>query len=142
MNKFRKIISIYITITLIITSIQVFATKADTVDEIFVTGGVKYKITSIEKKEVVVVGGQDSNTKQLYIPGKIKNGGIEYNVRQIADNAFKNCNELEEVSLPDTIETIGANAFQNDKKLTGLKLPKNIKTMGYGAFGECTGCIL
>ena len=46
MNKFRKIISIYITITLIITSIQVFATKADTVDEIFVTGGVKYKITS------------------------------------------------------------------------------------------------
>lgn len=139
MNKFRKIISIYITITLIITSIQVFATKADTVDEIFVTGGVKYKITSIEKKEVVVVGGQDSNTKQLYIPGEIKNGGSEYNVRQIADNAFKNCNELEEVSLPDTIETIGANAFQNDKKLTGLKLPKNIKTMGYGAFGECTG---
>lgn len=139
MNKFRKIISIYITITLIITSIQVFATKADTVDEIFVTGGVKYKITSIEKKEVVVVGGQDSNTKQLYIPGEIKNGGSEYNVRQIADNAFKNCNELEEVSLPDTMETIGANAFQNDKKLTGLKLPKNIKTMGYGAFGECTG---
>lgn len=46
---------------------------------------------------------------------------------------------MEEVSLPDTIETIGANAFQNDKKLTGLKLPKNIKTMGYGAFGECTG---
>lgn len=139
MNKFRKIISIYITITLIITSIQVFATKADTVDEIFVAGGVKYKITSIEKKEVVVVGGQDSNTKQLYIPGKIKNGGIEYNVRQIADNAFKNCNELEEVSLPDTIETIGVNAFQNDQKITGLKLPKNIKTMGYGAFGECTG---
>ena len=57
----------------------------------------------------------------------------------IADNAFKNCNELEEVSLPDTIETIGVNAFQNDQKITGLKLPKNIKTMGYGAFGECTG---
>ena len=53
MNKFRKIISIYITITLIITSIQVFATKADTVDEIFVTGGVKYKITSITKPDVV-----------------------------------------------------------------------------------------
>lgn len=67
MNKFRKIISIYITITLIITSIQVFATKADTVDEIFVAGGVKYKITSIEKKEVVVVGGQDSNTKQSQV---------------------------------------------------------------------------
>ena len=65
MNKFRKIISIYITITLIITSIQVFATKADTVDEIFVTGGVKYKITSIEKKEVVVVGGQDSKYKTV-----------------------------------------------------------------------------
>ena len=56
MNKVRKRISIYITITLIITSIQVFATKADTVDEICVAGGVKYKNTSIEKKEVVVVG--------------------------------------------------------------------------------------
>ena len=49
MNKFRKIISIYITITLIITSIQVFATKAHTVDEIYVTRGVKNKNTSIEK---------------------------------------------------------------------------------------------
>lgn len=50
MNKFRKIISIYITITLIITSIQVFATKADTVDEIFVTVESSIRLLQLRKK--------------------------------------------------------------------------------------------
>ena len=139
MMKVKKVISIIIAITLIITNIQVSNTSADTVNEIFVIGGVQYKITSIEKKEAIVVGGQDVNIKWLYVPNTINKDGIEYNVKQIGDSAFKNCMELEEVSLPDELERIGANAFQNDSKITEIKLPENLKKAGQGAFGECSG---
>lgn len=63
----------------------------------------------------------------------------EHILTDIPDSTFNGCMELEDIILPDTIETIGQNAF-NNAPLTNLhKLPTSLKTIGSSAFRNCKG---
>lgn len=52
---------------------------------------------------------------------------------------FESCVNLEEVVLPDTIETFNRWCFSKANKLTSLRLPKNLKTIMGSAFNNTTG---
>lgn len=56
----------------------------------------------------------------------------------IANGAFSNCLDLEEVVLPGTIETIGDGAFSDCENLKTITLPNGTKTIGGSAFRNCT----
>ncbi len=77
-------------------------------------------------------------------------------ITEIGDNWFYNCDNLESVTMPDTIERIGVYAFHAadnlkdlyvtywDKDSTGKYFynkggfdKSNVKTIGYGAFWNC-----
>jgi hypothetical protein len=53
------------------------------------------------------------------------------------DSAFAGCAVLEEVKLPESLETIGNNTFQNCLKLDSVNLPASLKTIGASAFFGC-----
>lgn len=67
------------------------------------------------------------NMKHLILPDGIKVIGV----RAFEENAF-----LEDVTLPDTLESIGAAAFQYCYNLKGIMIPEGVKTIGNSAFWQ------
>lgn len=55
-------------------------------------------------------------------------------VRAIGDGAFAMCIDLEELTLPDTIEAIGARAFTDLKYLSVINMPETLNNFGANAF--------
>lgn len=61
--------------------------------------------------------------------------GLGYSkVTTIGDFAFAQCEQLEEISLPETIQIIGKSAFENASRSTYLYLPESLKKVGDKAF--------
>ncbi|OON97169.1 MAG: hypothetical protein ATN31_08505 [Candidatus Epulonipiscioides saccharophilum] len=60
----------------------------------------------------------------------------EVEVISIANNAFANCEDLLEITIPDTVYTIKDFAFFScDNLRTEVVIPKNVETVSQGAFG-------
>ena len=73
-------------------------------------------------------GTFDSQLKRVVVEG---DGLLE-----IGEGAFKNCDNLESVLLPNSVESIGDYAFYNCSSLSFTKLPDSLKTIGtYGFYG-------
>ena len=63
---------------------------------------------------------------------------VEKDVQSIGDCAFFGDYEnLEEISLPDTLERIGEQAFEGCEKLEKVELPESLTEIGKDAFKDC-----
>ena len=51
--------------------------------------------------------------------------------------AFFGCSALESIALPKSLRRIGSNAFNGCKKLTNVKIPDDVNQIGAGAFSGC-----
>ena len=62
---------------------------------------------------------------------------IKFNegLKKIGDNAFVDSDELVEIQLPSTLETIGSSAFHYTS-LTNVIIPKNVVSIGSSAFAN------
>ncbi len=66
---------------------------------------------------------------------------FDANIETIADGAFKNCNNLRRVILPDTVKEIGELAFAGCYRLWEVSLGAGVTTIGEQAFSGCTSLI-
>ena len=57
----------------------------------------------------------------------------------IGSNAFRGLRNLEELILPDTVETVEDSAFRDCASLESLTLPKQLRYIGSYAFAGCEG---
>lgn len=78
--------------------------------------------------------GQSKNIKSAQIPEKVSFEGSEYTVVGIGEGAFDLCENLVEISMPDSIRVIESNVFNDCMKLSVDTLPTNIETIGNRAF--------
>ena len=62
---------------------------------------------------------------------------IEEGISTIQSNAFRSCEDLEEVILPDSVTTIGMYALADCVKLKKVTLPKNLKELNMSTFESC-----
>lgn len=67
---------------------------------------------------------------------------IPEGVSFIKDNAFSGCISLVQVKLPDGLKTIGIEAFSDCYKLTGIEIPDSIEYIGNDAFKNCDSLIV
>ncbi|MBD5426303.1 MAG: leucine-rich repeat domain-containing protein [Treponema sp.] len=119
-----------------------------------------YKADVPDKKVNVVipdgVTGIDGNAFQghweletVVIPGSVEdiganafaNSGIQSvtldGVKNIGQDAFKDCHQLTEVTIADGMETIGSGAFQNCSRLETVTIPGSVTSIGADAFQNC-----
>lgn len=64
----------------------------------------------------------------------------EYNgkpVVGVADNTFRDCENLVSVQIPDSVKSIGKLAFQNCPSLKSVSIGRGVETLGKQAFGDC-----
>lgn len=57
---------------------------------------------------------------------------------EIPDNAFRNCDLIEEIVIADNTLAIGEYAFYNCSALTNIYIPNTVETIGSYAFTGCT----
>ena len=62
---------------------------------------------------------------------------IQRGVLRLGNGFGRQCDNLNNVTLPDTLETIGENAFYGCKKLSKIVIPSSVKEIEQGAFSQC-----
>ena len=78
---------------------------------------------------IIKYRGED---KEVVIPDKI-NGT---KVTAIGDSAFSGCENLTDITLPESVTSIGGFGFSGTG-LTSITIPKNVRSIGNGAFYGC-----
>ena len=71
---------------------------------------------------------------KVEVPATITVDGITYPVNEISNVAFRLCNKITEVVLPENVYHIGNFAFQGCQALTKVTLPSTLSSIGSGAF--------
>ncbi len=86
-----------------------------------------------------VSGGEATLTKATSVTGNVAVpetlGG--YPVTAIGDSAFRGCNALTGVTIPDSVESIGKNAFENCTALAEFTVPSGVASIGESTFRNC-----
>ena len=59
-------------------------------------------------------------------------------VTSIGSNAFKNCNTLIRITIPDGVKKIGDEAFRSCSSLTSITIPDGVTYIGVWAFAYCS----
>lgn len=73
-----------------------------------------------------------------YLHKKDSRFKVPMSVRSIDVSAFRDCQHLEEIIIPDKVTSIGRWAFEGCKMLKRMVLPKNLKELGQLAFYNCS----
>ncbi len=64
---------------------------------------------------------------------------IPEGVASVGEKAFWECTNLASVSFPDSLTELKAQAFADDPALTEVRIPGTLTTIGTGIFEDCTG---
>ena len=82
-------------------------------DESMQTDGVNYAMVEGTTDEVKVIGKMNEYQGKVVIPATIQRDGKTYKVTAIDEEAFRDCEALTEVVLPEGLKSIGYMAFDN-----------------------------
>ena len=78
----------------------------------------------------------DTYQGDVVIPEKVTYNNIEYTVRGIESEAFRNCRNLTSLQLPSTLIHISSSSFANCVQLAEINLPKAFWGFESSAFNE------
>ena len=100
--------------------------------ELLTSGDYDYVIDTWKKE--VLIKKYNGSEKNVVIPSEL--GG--YEVRDVESLAFQNCDSVETVTFPDTLEEISICAFAECRSLKEVYIPASVKKIDDSAFCLCT----
>ena len=101
-------------------------------------GGIYYNLNSTDKT-AEVTSNPDNYSGAVEIPASVVNPSDDetYAVTSIGEKAFYNCQDLTNLTIPNSVTSIGELAFWNCKGLTSLTIPNSVTSIGDYAFQVC-----
>lgn len=123
----KKLTSIILSVIMVfgIFAIIPFTASAST------SGDFDYEILDDGTAELIAYTGKAT---ELTIPSTL-NG---YKVTSIGSWSFANCENLTNITIPNTITIINGHAFHGCTGLAEITIPDSVKEIYYGAFIDCT----
>lgn len=94
-------------------------------------------IPKTELKTVIITGGESIKNSAFRDCTELKNVTIPDSVTNIGDNAFYNCGSLASVTIGNSVTNIGDNAFYDCGLLTSITIPNSVTSIGNSAFYGC-----
>ena len=125
MEKFKKILSIFLVAVFLFAIFPQIESKAELIDDVY------YKIVG----DHAVVTGCDAVASVITVRAKYK----DYPVTKIADSAFKNKTSLKKVTIANSVTNIGNSAFYGCSGLTSITIPDRVTSIGDYTFDGCCG---
>lgn len=95
----------------------------------------EYTIMGDNEVKVVKVQG-DGNCA---IPATVQHKGVAYKVIAIGDGAFRGCESLTSVNIPNSVTSIGDKTFAFCRSLTSISIPNSVTSIGTESFVACDG---
>ena len=88
-------------------------------------------------QNVILADGLQEIHKYAFCNSGLQTIRIPNSVTVLENFAFRDCDQLQEVSLGTGVETIADYSFSNCKKLNSVTLPEGVKALGNRAFSNC-----
>ena len=101
--------------------------KEPNIGDIFSIGELKYEII---KKGEVCVKNAASDVTDVDIPKYVSYKGYSYKVTSIESQAFKKCESLTNITIPDSVTSIEDSAFEGCTSLTNITIPDSVTSIG------------
>ena len=98
--------------------------------------GLNYKILDDGSAEVTGLG--NSALSVIDIPSSVTYNGTTYSVTSIGNEAFKACNNITSVTMPNTVTSVGTGIFERCANLTNVFLSNNLTELNEEMFSMCT----
>ncbi len=76
--------------------------------------------------------------KKADIPDIFTYHGTQYKIVALGESVFEDCESLEKVKIPDSVERIGDYAFYWCKSLEEIELPDSVEEIGRATFKNCS----
>ena len=90
----------------------------------------------IQNNNAILVRYFDNN-KNFEILSIVEKDGLAYNVTSIGNYAFKFCDNLSDIVIPDSVTSIGYYAFSDCSRLANMIIPDSVISIGEFAFEGC-----
>ena len=88
--------------------------------------------TVLEEREFSLGESQKYGNLEDLIPSGVLI--LPEGLKEIKDNAFEFCSDIDAVVFPKSLKTIGGNAFRNCFNLQVIEFQEGLETIGWGAF--------
>lgn len=99
-------------------------------------GALTYKVNT-KDKTVTITDCDEGARGALDIPSTIEG----YPVVALGNKAFRYCNQITSVTIPNTVTSIGEYAFDDCTGITGVVIPDSVTKIGMSAFSDCPNLI-
>ena len=129
-KSIKKIISVFAVCGLMVTGINVSAEES-TKSNTFTDNVLTYEKTGAYTAKIISCTDQ---TVSVDIPDEIDG----YRVTAVAEKAFAECENLREVSLPDSVTDMGESAFYGCTALEKVKFTGGVNEVPQNTFFYCT----
>lgn len=100
-----------------------------------IVDGLKYRI--YPNKEAELLSNNYDIEGDFIIPSEFTYSNETYNVTGIGMRCFSNCDNITNITLPETITKLGDNAFEGCSALTSITIPNGITKIPRSCFGGC-----
>ena len=125
----KKIISVTLILTLMLSVICTFSVNAEESSETFSSGDYEYQLLA---DGTIAITRYTGNDDKIIVKSEIDG----YTVSQIRYKAFF-ASDATELILPDTLTYIGNYAFQVMRNIKSIVIPEGVTYIGQGAFEHC-----
>ena len=102
----------------------------------FEVDGIYYNIIP-ETYLTIEVAYSSSYTGEIIIPGSVTYNGYTYSVTSIGECAFRECENLTSVTIPNSVTKIKNLAFSGCQNLTMITIPNSVTIIEMMAFSGC-----
>ena len=82
---------------------------------------------------ITITGYEGELPADMILPGEIDGKRVTF----IAGSAFKDCDSLTSVTIPEGVTSIGDSAFYSCDNLKGVTIPNSVTKISYSAFSFC-----
>ena len=105
----------------------------------YILNGLCYEVLTDSTVAVGKISDKQPPIGVVEIPERVTLKGPTYTVTTIDGWGFFGCDQITQLVMPNTIDSIGPFALCRCEGLTEIDIPSSVKTMSYAVFENCTG---